>query len=264
MVKSITKIPKEKWKKRFFPEVIEGFDVFTGYNTMEMYQDKEKFKKDSGANFKWALMDIKYPENSTLLYGEDIRDKLPDITKISFDYNDLLARGVYHLEKSFKQDDIEMQEFSKGIFKVCFFVCVYFVEKFHFTSLIEIEKKLKEIVTVVSALKEFETYFEEAKHFRMKGKFKTEFESLRSDFIIYIIRLLKQGAFHRRFDNDEIKIFLTRYFGGFLRENFRSDKFKVDMKQTGLIISISNIKDLGYTQIRVSIEKLQKGKYRLS
>ncbi len=102
VVKSIKDIPKDKWNKRFFPEVIEGSDVFTGYNTVEMYQDKEKFKKDSGANYKWALMEIKHLENSKLLFGEDIRDKLPDITTIPFDYDDILARGVYHLKESLK------------------------------------------------------------------------------------------------------------------------------------------------------------------
>jgi len=60
-----------------------------------------------------------------------------------------------------------------------------------------------------------ETFFEEAKHYRMKGRFKTEFESLRDDFITYIIGLLKEGIFHRKFDNNELKIFLTRHFGGF-------------------------------------------------
>jgi len=52
VVKSLKDIPKEKWNKRFFPEKILGFDVFTGYNTLEMYQDQEKFKKNSGAIFR--------------------------------------------------------------------------------------------------------------------------------------------------------------------------------------------------------------------
>jgi hypothetical protein len=215
VVKSLKDIPKEKWDKRFFPEVIEGLDVYTGYNTLNMYQDEKIFNQDSGANYKWALLEIKYPENSTLLYGEDIRNKLPDITTIPFDFDDILARGVYHLEKSLKHDEIEMRELSKGILKICFYICVYFVENFHYTSIPHIEKKLKEIITLVSAIKEMETYFEEAKHFRVKGRYKTEFESLRDDFIVYIIRLLKQGVFHKKFDNNELKVFLTRYFGGF-------------------------------------------------
>ena len=143
VVKSIAKIPKEIWKVRFFPEQILGFDIFTGFNTLEMYQDKEKFKKDSGANYKWAVMDIKYPDNSTLLYGEDIRDKIPDVITIPFDYDDILARGIYHLEKSLKEaykdesdKDLEKREFSKGILKISFSVCVYFVESFHYTSII--------------------------------------------------------------------------------------------------------------------------------
>lgn len=150
-----------------------------------------------------------------MLYGEDIRDRFPDIATIPFDYDDILARGVYHLEKSLKHDDIEMREFSKGILKICFYICVYFAENFHYTSITLIEKKLKEITTIVSAIKEMETFFEEAKHFRVNSRFKTEFESLHDDFILYNIRLLKQGVFHRKFDNNELEIFLTRYFGGF-------------------------------------------------
>ena len=165
VVKSLKNIPKEKWNKRFFPENIQGFDIFTGYNTLEMYQDVDKFKKDSGANYKWALMDIKYPENSKLLYGEDIRDKLPDFTTIPFDYDDLLARGIYHLEKSIEEtykddpeEDIEQRELSKAVLKLSYFLCVYFVENFHYTSLIEIEKKLREIIILVSAIKEMEAF----------------------------------------------------------------------------------------------------------
>jgi hypothetical protein len=168
-------------------------------------------------------MEIKYPENSTLLFGEDIRDKLPDIATIPFDYDDILARGVYHLEKSLKETyqddpdkDIEKREFSKAVFKLCFYSCVYFHENFHYTSLIEIEEKLKEIITLVSAIKNFESYFEEAMHFRMNGKYKTEFESLRKDFTIYIIKLLKTGILHRKFNNSELKTYFTKYFGGFI------------------------------------------------
>jgi len=223
VVKSLNDIPREKWDKRFYPEKIQGLDVFTGYNTLEMYQDVDKFKKNSGANYKWALLEIKYPENSKLLFGDDIRDKLPDITTIPFEYDDLLARGVYHLEKSLKEtykdeheEDIEQKELSKSIFKLSFYVCVYFLENFHHTSVIEIEKKIKEIITMVSAIKKMEAFFEEAKHYRMKGQHRTEFEPLRKDFIIYIIKLLKTGILHRKFDNSELKLFFTKYFGGFV------------------------------------------------
>jgi hypothetical protein len=222
VVKSIKNIPKEKWNKRFFPEQIQGFDVYTGYNTLEMYQDKENFKEFSGVNYKWASMEIKYSENSTLLFGEDIRNKLPDITTIAFDYDDILARGIYHLEKSLKEaykqksdKEIEMREFSKGIFKICFYICVYFLENFHYTSLIKIENKLKEIVKIVSGIKEIEMYLDEAKHYRVKSHFKTELEPLRKDFIKFIIDLLKKGILHKKFDNSELNIYFTKYFGGF-------------------------------------------------
>ena len=222
VVKSIDNIPKELWKKRFFSEQIQGFDVFSGYNTQEMYQNQEKFKKFSGVNYKWALMDITYPENSILLYGDDIRDKLPDITTIPFDYDDILARGIYHLEKSLKETykdnpkaDVEQRELSKAILKLSFYICVYFVDNFHYTSIVELEKKIKEIITLVSTIKEMGVFFEEAKHFRINGNYRTEFEPLRKDFIRYIIRLLKTGILHKKFDNPDLKAFFAKYFGGF-------------------------------------------------
>ncbi len=52
--------------------------------------------------------------------------------------------------------------------------------------------------------------------------------------------------------------------GTILREYFRSEKFKLEMKRGGLITGLSNIRDLGYTLVRVNMIQLQKGKYHLS
>ncbi len=48
VVKSIKGIPKEKWNKRFFPEVIEGFDVFSGYNTLGCIKIKRNLENFQG------------------------------------------------------------------------------------------------------------------------------------------------------------------------------------------------------------------------
>jgi len=217
VVKSIENIPKEEWDKRFYPRTIGGHNVFTGYNTIEMFQNKEKFTELSGASYEWALIEIKNPENSQLLYGEDIRNKLPDITSLDFDYDDILARGLYHIEKSLKgeSDASIIRELSKAIFKTAFYLCVYFVDSFRFTSLVEIGKKLEDIIQLIIPLKSFRKFFEEAKLYRTAGKFSMDYEPLRNKFITYIFSLMKQGILHRKIDGGELDIFLTKYFGGF-------------------------------------------------
>jgi len=120
-----------------------------------MYQNEQKFKEFSGANYKWALMEIKCPKNSKFLYGKDIRDHLPDIANLKFDYDDILARGLYHIKKSLREKDFNpMSEFSKAIFKIAFYFCAFFVENYSYMSIIEISKKIKEIVDVVRRIKD--------------------------------------------------------------------------------------------------------------
>ena len=216
VVKSIEEIPKKDWNNRYYSEEIEGYEVFIWYNTLEMYQNEQKFKEFSGANYKWALMEIKNPKNSKFLHGKDIRDKLPDFTNLKFDYDDILARRLYHIEKSLRGKDINpMSEFSKAIFKIAFYFCAFFVENYSYTSIIEIGKKIKEIVDVIRSIKDIEMYFEEAVTFRSIGQFKTDFKTLQKEFITLIVSLLESGVLHRKIENTDLKTYFTKYFGGF-------------------------------------------------
>ena len=216
IVKTIDKIPKTVWDKRFYSKKIDQYEVFYGYNTVEMYQDKGNFHKLSGVNYEWALIEIKNPHNSKKLFGKDIRDQLPEITTLTFDYDDLLARGLYHLEKSFKgEDEFAVREISKAVFKIAFYLCVYFVDSFRSTSLIKIEKKLADIIEIITPLKGFQKYFQESKSFRTTGKYSIDYPPFREELISYIYRLLKQGILHRKIEGEELMIYLTKYFGGF-------------------------------------------------
>ncbi|KKK91757.1 hypothetical protein LCGC14_2709710, partial [marine sediment metagenome] len=85
---------------RFKKKKINGNQVWLGFNTIEAYQDRYTFNKQSVSNYEWSLIEIKHPENSKLLYGKDIRDQLPNTNDLIFDYDDVLARGLYHLDKS--------------------------------------------------------------------------------------------------------------------------------------------------------------------
>jgi hypothetical protein len=217
IVKSLTEIPKAEWERRFFSQKIKGYDVYLGYNTLEMYYNKEKFKEISGANYEWAFIDIKIPENSKLLYGKDIRSQLPAIDEIEFDYDNILARSLYHVEKSLREKviDITMREFTKGVFKLAFYLCIFFNKHFYFTSIPKIRTQVREIIKVQPSLRELTIYFDESLHFREKGKFKSDFNELRRSFIVQVVSLLRRGILHKKFDKPELRIYFTRNFGGF-------------------------------------------------
>jgi hypothetical protein len=215
IVKSIEDIPEEDWKKRFYPRSINGFDVFLGYNTIKMYHNKENFKEFSVANYEWALIELTNPENSELLHGQDIRDHLPPSDHLDFDFDDIIARGIYHIEKSLreKDDNIAMRELSKSIFKTGFYCCLFFARNFKHTSFIEIKKQLKSLNNPI--VNKITGYFEEALIYREIDQFKRDFKTLRNDYTQFIINSLLSGKLHRKLTSSELKIFFTKYFGGF-------------------------------------------------
>ena len=118
IVKSLEQIPRHPTHKtdvRYEKKEIDGYQIWLGFNTINAYQDRYLFNKESFSNYEWSLIELKHPENSKLLYGKDIRDQLPSTYKINFDYGDILARSLYHLDKSFSEKDVSnaMKEFSK-------------------------------------------------------------------------------------------------------------------------------------------------------
>ena len=121
VVRSVKNLPK------FITRTSKGKEIFIGYNTIESYQDKKMFEKISGANYEWSLICIKHPENSKLLCGTDIRDQLPNTDNIKFDYDNILIRGFYHLEKSYKNGLTETAqgEYSKAMLKFGYYFCIF-------------------------------------------------------------------------------------------------------------------------------------------
>ena len=101
------------------------------------------------------------------------------------------------------------------VFKIAFYFCVYYTDSFRSTSLIEIEKKLADIIEFIAPLKSFQKYFEESKLFMTSGKFSTEYPPFRELLISHMYQLLIQGILHRKIDGEELAIYLTKYFGGF-------------------------------------------------
>jgi hypothetical protein len=218
IVKSLEPFPKVDWTSvKFLRRKIEGKDVWIGFNTLEGYQNKELFRSQSFSNYEWSLLDIKYPQNSVLLYGKDIRNQLPDMKSLVFDFDDILARGLYHLDKSLgeRNDNIAKKEFSKGVFKTGFYLCVYFNPNFRDTKILQIGQKLKETCEVVKKLDEMVRYFEETIVFRTTEYYITKFEKLREDFVKFVFLLLENGSLHKKMPSSELKNYLTTSFSGF-------------------------------------------------
>ena len=217
-VKSLEEIPKPDWTAiRYEKKGVNGNHLWLGFNTLEAYRDKNSFSKESFSNYEWNLIDMKHPENSKLLYGEDIQAQLPETDNLMFDYNNVLARGLYHLEKSLKDKNpsTTMKECSKGIFKLGFYFCIYFDPAFRSTTIMEIGRKLQQLSANRKVIKKLVDFYENAIIFRLTDQYKTEFKELRSDLITYIFALLDQGALHKKMKYKEIINYLTESFSGF-------------------------------------------------
>ena len=202
---------------KFSTKKIGKREIFIGYNTIESYNNKSIFDEISGANYEWALICIKHPENSKLLYGTDIRKQIPETDNIPFDYNNILIRGFYHLEKSFEAIEKDLskakREYSKAMFKFGYYFCVLHDTSFRYVSLTEIRKKLEKVYKLDTPERQTLSYFEKAFEYRLEGDYNSDFYKLQFKTRYYFISLLINGKTHRPMDFTEIKIFFSSYFG---------------------------------------------------
>ena len=196
---------------------MDGKEVWIGFNTLEGLNNKDLFEKECFANYKWTILDLAYQENSILLYGKDIRNFLPDPASIEFDLDDVLARALYHFEKSLKENATftAQREFSKGIIKFAFYLATLEDSHYFLTSIRTIANKMQDLVNEGKLDSLVLTYIKEVILFRKTGAFQIDFESLRYNIIKYITDRLNQGTFHRRMSHQEIVRFLDKSFGGF-------------------------------------------------
>ena len=223
IVKSLETIPKPDWTDvRYEKKEIDDHKVWLGFNTLEAYQDKQAFEIQSFSNYEWSLLDLKLPENSKLLYGQDIRDQLPDISEVIFDYDDILVRSLYHLDKSFKEAivsknmDALMQQFSKGVFKFGFYLCIYFDKSFRFTSIRAIANKIEQLNKQGIVNEKTLEYVKDSIFFRRTRYFTKEYIQLRNSFILHIFSFIGKGKLHRKMKFEELVTFLENTFGGLL------------------------------------------------
>jgi len=221
LVNSIETIPKQDWTKvRYEKKKIDGFNVWFGYNSLEGIKNKEIFKQQSFANYEWSIIDLKYKQNSQLLYGKDIRNSLPDISNLKLDYDDILARSLYHLNKSFERVKSEEEltqakfEFTKAVFKFGFYICLIHDTLFHFTSIESIFRKIKQLQKTNQSLSLVQNIFKEAIEFRRNNKFSTSYKSLRTKFTFLVLYLTSIGKSHRTLNYEQFIAFLEQNFGG--------------------------------------------------
>ena len=192
------------------------------------------FETISGANYEWSLICIKHPENSKLLFGTNIRDQLPTTDNIKFDYDNILIRGFYHLEKSYKNGLTKkaQREYSKALFKFGYYTCIYYDNTFRSVSLSNISKELERLYKERVIETQFYGYYEKAFDYRITGEYDSDFGLLRKKTTYYMISMLKKGKIHKQMSYDKIMIFFSRFFGGlpfltvFIRNKLLSLKHK--------------------------------------
>ena len=146
IVDSLENISKQDWTEvRYEKKQVGDREIWIGFNSLEGVKNPELFRKQSFASYQWNLLDLRLPSNSALLFGRNVRNELPKINAIQFDYDDILVRGLYHLNNSFKEGITPkaMREFTKGIFKFGFYLCIYFDPHFRFTSIVKIGERIK-------------------------------------------------------------------------------------------------------------------------
>jgi hypothetical protein len=218
IVKSLDAIPKKEWTEiRFKKKKIDRHHLWLGFNTIKAYRDNHTFSKQSVSNYEWSLIDIKHPENSKLLHGPDIRDQLPSTDNLIFNHDDILARGMYHLDKSLgEKETLEaIKHFSKAVFKTGFYFCILLDKHYRRASILEIGNKLKQLRADNIFLEKLIVFYEETIVYRITGSFITEFIALRDDFMAFLFSSLEMGALHRRMNPQELTQYLTDTFSGF-------------------------------------------------
>ncbi|MBD3214421.1 MAG: hypothetical protein GF311_17550 [Candidatus Lokiarchaeota archaeon] len=221
ILNSLEAVPKKDWTTtKFEKRQYEGFNIWIGYNSLKSLLNKDLFCRESFSNYEWSILDLKYPYNSVLLYGKDIRNDLPKRSDLHFEFDDILKRSLYHLDQSYRVEyrdkDIEMSKhaLTKAVFKFCFYLSVFFDENFSSTSIRTITKQLNRLVKKGIIKKKILEILKECIIYRRTDKFRVEFHKLRMDFTQYLISNLGEGTFHVRMNYPTLIEYLENSYRG--------------------------------------------------
>ncbi len=231
VVKSIESLPKQTWTEtRYDTSDIRGIPALIHFNSLDSYQAKETFERQSWSNYEWSVVELKNPKNSMFLYGTDIRTQLSEINV--FDYDGILKRALFHLDKSFRhslppKNEFDAQrEFSKAIFKLSFYLCVYFDKEYQLTSITEITKKMEKLAIENCLDKLPLECLKRALSFRKSGDFGSEFEELRLKFTFYLFSALSTGILHKKLKYEDLILYLKSTFNGLRNLISQMEKLK--------------------------------------
>ena len=221
IVSTLDKITKLDWTDvRYEVRKFDNHKVWIGYNTIQGLKIKKLFVQESFANYEWSLIDLKFKENSQLLYGKDIREQVPDPFSFDFDYNDILARCLYHLDKSLKESKIRedsakaMIEFTKAVFKFGFYICLFFNKRYYLTSVHSVSLQLSKLLLDNNIQKIMLNFMSESITYRRTNKFSKKFVILRKNYVLFTLSLLRSGILHRKYEFQELLTFLKNKFNG--------------------------------------------------
>ncbi len=218
VVKDVEKIPKSQdWTEVRRLEYNKGnYTASVFFNSLEGLKSKEIYEKESWANYKWALLDFKIPQNSAILYGKKLSDELPEVDSISYDYEDLLRHASYHFNASLKLKDVKKStmRFTKGVFKFAFLLCVNFDKFFNQTSRYEIITKINELVKEGKVDKQFYEWLLICTEYRRNLKISEDFKSLKKKFVVYCYYLLFEGKLWKKYEWKEIIQFCHSSYNG--------------------------------------------------
>lgn len=185
--------PKKEWTHARFEELENGdSDIWLLYGDLEHYLDKEKFKTISFADWAWSVRGLKHA--SKLIYGEDIRDQLPDPP---FNLVEIFKRAMYHLEptskwklEKYKREGNPIDEklrFTKAVFKYGFFlVASVFPDKnvFDKDGIFELLQRAVSLYRVNEKILDF---YQIALDYR-NGHDIENFDKIRKNFMIFAIK----------------------------------------------------------------------------
>ncbi|MBY9008868.1 MAG: hypothetical protein KGD74_03270 [Candidatus Lokiarchaeota archaeon] len=221
IVSTLDKITKLDWTDvRYEVRKFNNHNVWIGYNTIQGLKSKKIFVQESFANYEWSLMDLKFKENSHLIYGKDIREQVPDPFNFDFDYDDILARSLYHLDKSLKSTQIRensaqaMREFTKAVFKFGFYLCILFSKRYYLTSVHNISLQIDKLLLDNDIQTSMLNFMKESINYRTTNKFSKRFELIRKNYVLFTLSLLRSGILHRKYEFQELLIFLKIKFNG--------------------------------------------------
>ena len=217
IVEDIEKIPRfQDWTKvRKLDYKKDQYQASVFFNSLEALKKEEVHEKESWANYKWALLELKIPDNSVILYGKNLRESIPDLDSIEYDHEDLLRHALYHVDNSFKltEDDARMMAFTKGVFKFGFLICVYF-DDFYSTSINDIYIKINQLVDEGRLDISFLEAFKASMAYRRGIPFSDKLIPLQAKFTSSCFDLLREGMLWKKYSWQEIIDFCHETYKG--------------------------------------------------